>query len=37
VAWFAHIGGFAVGMLLIGLFKRRTVSWGWQRRRARED
>jgi membrane associated rhomboid family serine protease len=33
VAWFAHVGGFAVGMLLIGLFKRRTVPWGWQRRR----
>jgi membrane associated rhomboid family serine protease len=33
VAWFAHIGGFAVGMLLIGLFKRRTVPWGWNRRR----
>ena len=33
VAWFAHIGGFAVGMLLIGLFKRRTIPWGWQRRR----
>jgi len=37
VAWFAHIGGFAVGMLLVGLLKRRTVSWGWQRRRAGED
>jgi len=37
VAWFAHIGGFTVGMLLVGLFKRRTVSWGWQRPRARED
>lgn len=33
VAVFAHIGGFAVGMLLVGLFKRRTVPWGWQRRR----
>lgn len=37
VAWFAHIGGFAVGMLLIGFFKRRTVPWGWQRRRAWGD
>jgi membrane associated rhomboid family serine protease len=37
VAWFAHIGGFAVGMLLIGLFKRRTVSWGWQRGRGWEN
>ena len=34
VAWFAHIGGFAAGCLLIGLFKRRTVSWGWQRNRS---
>ncbi len=34
VAWFAHIGGFAVGMLLVGLFKRRLVPWGWQRGRA---
>lgn len=34
VAWFAHIGGFAAGCLLIGLFKRRTVPWGWQRRRS---
>jgi len=23
VAWFAHIGGFAVGILLVGLFRRR--------------
>jgi membrane associated rhomboid family serine protease len=34
VAWFAHIGGFATGMLLIGPFKRRGVRWGWRRRRA---
>jgi len=27
VAWFAHIGGFAVGVVLIGLFKRR---WRWE-------
>lgn len=33
VAWFAHIGGFGVGMLLVGIFKRRAVPWGWQRRR----
>lgn len=33
VAVFAHIGGFAVGMLMVGIFKRRTVPWGWQRRR----
>ncbi len=25
VAWFAHIGGFLAGMILIGLFKRRSV------------
>jgi membrane associated rhomboid family serine protease len=31
VAWFAHIGGFAAGMLLVGLFKRRSVPWGWRR------
>jgi membrane associated rhomboid family serine protease len=34
VAWFAHIGGVAAGMALIGLFKRRSVPWGWQRRRS---
>ncbi len=33
VAVFAHIGGFFIGMLLIGIFKRRTIPWGWQRRR----
>ncbi len=37
VAWFAHMGGFATGMLLVGLFKRRVVRWGWQRRRVWED
>jgi membrane associated rhomboid family serine protease len=37
VAWFAHIGGFAAGMLLIGLFKRRMIPWGWQRRRVWEE
>jgi len=25
VAWWAHIGGFVAGMLLVGLFKKRTV------------
>jgi len=34
VAWFAHIGGFAAGFLLVGLFKRRTVPWGWRRHRS---
>jgi membrane associated rhomboid family serine protease len=33
VAWFAHIGGFAAGMVLVGLFKQRWVPWGWPRRR----
>jgi membrane associated rhomboid family serine protease len=31
VAWFAHIGGFVAGCLLIGFFKRRSVPWGWSR------
>ena len=26
VAWFAHIGGFLAGMILVGLFKRRSVK-----------
>jgi membrane associated rhomboid family serine protease len=34
VAWYAHVGGFAAGMALIGLFKRKNVPfWG----RERED
>ncbi|HSB72262.1 MAG TPA: rhomboid family intramembrane serine protease [Candidatus Methylomirabilis sp.] len=37
VAFFAHIGGFVVGMLLVGIFKRRAVPWGWQRRRVWHD
>jgi membrane associated rhomboid family serine protease len=29
IAWYAHIGGFAAGIALIGLFKRSTVPfWG---------
>ena len=28
VAWYAHIAGFAAGMLLIGLFKRKDVVFG---------
>jgi rhomboid family protein len=28
VAWYAHVAGFVSGMLLIGLFKRRDVSFG---------
>lgn len=27
VAWFAHIGGFVAGMLLIGFFKHRSVRF----------
>ena len=26
VAWFAHIGGFLAGVVLVGLFKKRRVS-----------
>lgn len=32
VAWFAHIGGFVAGILLIGLFKRRRVPFGGRKR-----
>jgi membrane associated rhomboid family serine protease len=28
VAWYAHVAGFVSGMLLIGLFKRKDVSFG---------
>lgn len=31
VAWYAHIAGFAAGMLLIGLFKRKDVAFGGRR------
>lgn len=34
VAWFAHIGGFAAGCILVGFFKGRTVPWGWRRHRS---
>jgi membrane associated rhomboid family serine protease len=27
VAWWAHVGGFVVGMMLVGLFKRRERSF----------
>jgi len=27
VAWWAHIGGFAAGMALVGLFKKRRVRF----------
>ena len=32
VAWYAHIGGFAAGVVLIGLFKRKDVPFGGERR-----
>jgi membrane associated rhomboid family serine protease len=32
VAWTAHVGGFAAGMALIGLFKRSSVPF-WSKRR----
>jgi membrane associated rhomboid family serine protease len=28
VAWHAHVAGFVAGIVLIGLFKRRDVSFG---------
>ncbi len=32
VAWYAHVAGFLSGMLLIGIFKRKDVSfWGGRR------
>lgn len=32
VAWYAHIGGFVAGMVLIGFFKRGDVRFGGGRR-----
>ncbi len=32
VAWYAHVAGFIAGMLLIGIFKRKAVSFGGRRR-----
>ena len=37
VAWFAHVGGLAAGMLLVGVFKQRLVPWGWPKRRLRYE
>ncbi|HLE40398.1 MAG TPA: rhomboid family intramembrane serine protease [Nitrospirota bacterium] len=31
VAWYAHIGGFIAGMVLIGFFKRNDVPFGGRR------
>ncbi len=34
IAWYAHLGGFVAGMMLIGIFKRRDVPfWGGRRYR----
>ncbi len=34
VAWYAHVGGFVTGMLLIGFFKKQNVPfWGGRRYR----
>jgi membrane associated rhomboid family serine protease len=32
IAWYAHIGGFVAGVMLIGLFKRSDVPYGGGRR-----
>jgi membrane associated rhomboid family serine protease len=32
VAWYAHVGGFVAGIVLIGLFKRRNVPFGGKKR-----
>lgn len=32
VAWYAHVGGFVAGIVLIGLFKRRNVPFGGRKR-----
>ncbi len=34
VAWFAHIGGFAVGFILVPLFVRGPISRAWHRNRS---
>lgn len=34
IAWYAHLGGFVAGIMLIGIFKRRDVPfWGGRRYR----
>ena len=34
IAWYAHLGGFAAGVMLIGIFKRKDVPfWGGRRYR----
>jgi membrane associated rhomboid family serine protease len=32
IAWYAHVGGFVAGIVLIGLFKRRNVPFGGRKR-----
>jgi membrane associated rhomboid family serine protease len=32
IAWYAHVGGFVAGLVLIGLFKRSDVPYGNGRR-----
>jgi len=32
IAWYAHVGGFVAGVMLIGLFKRSDVPYGGGRR-----
>jgi len=33
VAWWAHVGGFVIGMLLVGLFPRKDrIEYGYERR-----
>lgn len=34
VAWFAHVGGFFTGLLLVRLFRRRPRPYDWGGRRA---
>ena len=29
VAWFAHIGGFIAGLILVNKFQKRKVSFNW--------
>ena len=35
VAWMAHVGGFAAGFFLVGVFKRRSSPFFWQARARR--
>jgi membrane associated rhomboid family serine protease len=33
VAWYAHVGGFVAGLVLVPVFRRRTARAGWNDRR----